>query len=291
MSTGLNQWRVLKTLVWREFAEQRLIFVYLPLGITVMFIVMNCVRMLPDFNSGNLPGYEPMAVSSYLEVSTGYRMGVLRVQYVAPLGFTLAAYSLAMCFYFLTTLYQQRKNRNILFWNSMPVSDAQAVVSKLVAAALCYGFYLVCVVAQAAFMIAIAVVFGWYADLDGWNLFVALFDPVGQLAQLAARAPIDLLWFLPAYAWLLLASAVARQAPFVWAVGPLLVVAILELVVSSGDVLLFESALLAAFQEHALPVMFREPYRGYPPGEILAGVVLGVALIAAAIRFNHKDAH
>lgn len=291
MSTQLTQWQVMKALVRREFAEQRLIFVYLPLGITAMFIAMNCLSMLPDFSSGNLPGYERMTMFTYGQVTLGYRTGVLKQQFLAPLTFTMVAYALSMCFYFLMTLYQQRKNRSILFWNSMPVSDGQVIASKLAAGALCYAIFLLCLVVQASFLAAMAVIYGWYADLDGWALFVAPFEPFTRLAQLIAHAPLDLLWFLPAYAWLLLASALARQAPFVWAVGPMLVVAIVEFLMSSGDdVLLFKSELVYAFQMHGLPSIFREAYLGYPPGEIVGSALIGVALTYAAIRFNRSDA-
>lgn len=291
MSANRNSWRVMQTLIKREFLEQSLVFVYLPLGLTVMFIVMNCFIMLPDFDSGNLPGDDRMSMRIYLDVSTTYRLGVLNIQYMAPLVFTQVAYSLAMCFYFLMTLYQQRKNRSILFWNSMPVSDAQVIASKLAAGALCYGLFLVCIVAQGAFLAAMAVIYGWYADLDGWALFVAPFEPFARLGRLAARAPVDLIWFLPAYAWLLLASAIARQAPFVWAVGPLLVVAIVELIMSSGDVLLFEGVLVQEFKMHGLPSIFREAYLDYPLGEVAASALIGAALVYAAIRFNRGDAN
>ncbi len=283
MSAKLTQWQVMTTLVRREFLEQRLLFIQLPLGLTLLFIALSVYRVLAGFTRIEGPDS-----ASLLSIMVGN-------SYIYPAIYTIVAYSLSMLYYFLMTLYQQRKDRSVLFWNSLPVSDAQTISSKLIASVLCYLFYALCAVVQGACVVLIAVIYGWYTGVNGWDMFVEPLDPLIYMTASLAHIPLDLLWVLPAYAWLLLASAFGRQAPFVWAMGPLMAIVVLDLATFADNALIFDSWIARKFLVHTVPMRIFEPELAglrlqYPISELLIGALLGALLVYAAVCCNRPDA-
>lgn len=122
-------------------------------------------------------------------------------------------------FYCLGALYDDRRDRSVLFWKSLPVSDRATVLSKAVSATLVAP-----VLAAGA---AIATMFGFLLLMSvlvlfhGGNPFLLLWGPGSPLtvaAKLVALIPVYALWALPTVGWLLLCSAWARSKPFLWAI-------------------------------------------------------------------------
>ncbi len=134
-------------------------------------------------------------------------------------------------FYCIDSLYADRADRSVLFWKSMPLSDAETVLSKFATAAV-----LVPLVAAAGSVIAQVVVGGGlmaklaisgeYAGL--WLHPEALLG--GALTALIACVAA-ILWYAPLVAYLMLVSAWAPRAPFLWAVLPPIAAGVLEMVV------------------------------------------------------------
>lgn len=122
-------------------------------------------------------------------------------------------------FYCISTLYDERKDRSILFWKSLPATDTQTVLSKLVTAVLVAP--LLALVAIVILHLGVLLLVSLYALLHGVNPWPALWQP-GLLLdiwlRLLASIPVQMLWAIPGIAWLLLASSWARRAPFVWAI-------------------------------------------------------------------------
>jgi len=128
-------------------------------------------------------------------------------------------------FYCLDALYGEHRDRSILFWKSLPVSDAATVLSKasipivivpLFAFALTVALQLVMFVLSSVVIQGSGVTAGmlWteVSLFHQWHtLFVHLVTGHG-------------LWYAPIYAYLLLISAWARRAPFLWATLPLVAV-------------------------------------------------------------------
>lgn len=122
-------------------------------------------------------------------------------------------------FYCISALYDERKDRSILFWKSLPATDTQTVLSKLVTAMLVAP--LLALVAIAILHIGTLVLLALYALFHGLNPLPALWQPgliLDVWLRTLASIPVHMLWALPGIAWLLLASSWARRAPFVWAV-------------------------------------------------------------------------
>jgi ABC-2 type transport system permease protein len=120
--------------------------------------------------------------------------------------------------YLLDCLYADRKDRSVLFWKSMPISDTMTVLSKL-GTALIVIPVLYCAAADlttllVAFIISVrasSVIGGalWHADL--WLQMQALW---------LYLIVITAVWYLPIAAYLLVVSAWAKRAVMLWSILP-----------------------------------------------------------------------
>jgi len=122
-------------------------------------------------------------------------------------------------FYCLGALYDDRKDRSVLFWKSLPISDRDTVVSKSVSALLTAPILAVgaALITMIGFMLILSVV----VLLHGGNPITLLWGPGSPLSVVAAyliSIPVYALWALPTVGWLLLCSAWARSKPFLWAI-------------------------------------------------------------------------
>ena len=133
----------------------------------------------------------------------------------------MGAALIVSAFYCLDALYGERRDRSILFWKSLPVSDVTAVVSKLAIPILILPLvsFLITVATQLLTLVVSSVIFaGRGADLGKlWTEVSLLRVPAIWLYHLVT---VHGLWYAPLYCWLLLVSAWAPRAPFLWAFLP-----------------------------------------------------------------------
>jgi len=122
-------------------------------------------------------------------------------------------------FFCLGCLFDERKDRSVLFWKSLPLSDTQTVLSKammaLVGAPLItFGF------AMATSLLALLIIcIG--AAVSGLNLFGAVLASSATYTSpflVLAMLPVYVVWALPTVGWLMMVSAWARTKVFLWAV-------------------------------------------------------------------------
>ncbi len=128
------------------------------------------------------------------------------------------AMTFVVFFYCLGTLYDERKDRSVLFWKSLPLSDRDTVLSKVVSATVVAPVIASCV--------ALATMFGFLLIASGlvlahggspMQMLWIPGSPLSIAAQFVAAIPVFALWSLPTVGWLLLCSAWARSKPFLWA--------------------------------------------------------------------------
>ena len=122
-------------------------------------------------------------------------------------------------FYCLGALYDDRRDRSILFWKSLPLSDTQTVLSKAISALIVAPLVatLAAVVTMFGFLVLISIV----AVTHGGSATTLIWGPASPLtlsAGLLTAIPVYALWALPTAGWLLLCSAWAKSKPFLWAV-------------------------------------------------------------------------
>jgi len=124
-------------------------------------------------------------------------------------------------FYSLDALYGERRDRSILFWKSLPVSDLTTVLSKvsipLVVLPL-LSFAITIATQLIVLLLSSVVLMG--SGLSGTTLWThASFFHV-SLMLLYHLMTVHGLWYAPMYGWLFFVSALAPRAPFIWAFLP-----------------------------------------------------------------------
>jgi ABC-2 type transport system permease protein len=124
-------------------------------------------------------------------------------------------------FYCLDALYGERRDRSILFWKSLPVSDLTTVLSKLTVPLVILPLlsFVITVATQFIMLLLSSVVLLGSGLSVGtlWTQSSFLNVSLGLLSHLLI---IHGLWYAPFYGWLLLVSAGSPRAPFVWAFLP-----------------------------------------------------------------------
>jgi ABC-2 type transport system permease protein len=197
-------------------------------------------------------------------------------------------------FYCLDALYGERRDRSILFWKSLPVSDLTTVLAK------------------ASIPFVLIPLFTWAITVAVWALMLLLAG--GRLmgtglsvwSQLSFERMAWILffhlvvghgfWYAPIWGWLLLCSAWSKRAPFLWATLPLLALGLLEKIAFNTSY--FGGWLASRFMggpqgmpEHGGPTTIASITPASPvhfltsPG-FWFGLALAAAFLAAAVRLR-----
>jgi ABC-2 type transport system permease protein len=197
---------------------------------------------------------------------------------VAVTGFLTVVGSLVIFAYLLDCLYAERKDRSILFWKSMPVSDAVTVLTKFAVAVVVapLAIWVLGMVTHLLSTGVLAIRQPEIRDALGDGLIGVWLGAQGRLLM---GYVVAALWYAPIASYLMLASAYARRAP--------LMVALLPLVVPTlGERIIFGTSYIWSFLVDRL---FAWNVRGFPTfnagGELLAPLAepaLWLGLAAAA---------
>ena len=225
----------LKLLLKREFWEHKGGFFWAPLvagGIslllTIMAIIFGEIAARRAMNKGELEidgeviinGLDLGALSGRLgpEEMANLAKGIDLSLFVAS-SWPFIVLGFVVFFYCLGALYDDRKDRSVLFWKSLPISDRDTVVSKGISALLVAPILALAasLITMVGFMLILSVV----VLLHGGNPITLLWGPGSPLSVVGAfliGIPVYALWALPTAGWLLLCSAWARSKPFLWAI-------------------------------------------------------------------------
>jgi ABC-2 type transport system permease protein len=132
-------------------------------------------------------------------------------------------------FYSLDALHSERRERSILLWKSLPVSDLTTVLAKAIVplAILPVVVFAITVTLQ----IIMLLVSGAVLLLSGAGAATPWHPPLFEMELVLIYSLIVLaLWHAPLYMWLLLVSGWPRRATFLWAVLPPMALAALEFI-------------------------------------------------------------
>ena len=206
----------IKLLMRREFWEHKGGFLWAPVitgGIAILFVTLAAIAgtILGQKHGININEDASEVARGLGAVGDGVLLG--------GIGLAMAVLAFVVFFYSLGSLYDDRRDRSVLFWKSMPVSDTQMVLSKAAWALL----------AAPLLSLAIGLVIGlvlWVITMltstvngvSGTAAILTHSHPFRIIGQILLALPVQMLWSLPAVGWLMLCSAWSRRVPFLWAV-------------------------------------------------------------------------
>ena len=218
----------MKTFYWlvkREFWEHKGGFFWAPVITGIVFLVLNGMGIVLgevfgrrfgglQFGGGNVHLQSDMSLVDLRNAGAG-----IDIMLYAVAAIILGVTAIVVFFYCLGALYDDRRDRSILFWKSLPLSDSSTVLSKLASAALLAPAISIVVgvivgLVLAMFLAVVALIHG----INLWTLLMAA-HPFRVVTTLVLLIPLYAIWALPTLGWLLLCSAWAKSKPFLWAIA------------------------------------------------------------------------
>ena len=253
------------------------------LAFLISLIGLPSMRELARLDPGHQPGdlVQPYGHAAWLIMVTALIVGV---------------------FYSLDALHSERRDRSILFWKSLPVSDLTTVLSKasiplLVLPLLVFAITVIVQLIMLLLSTAVLLISGGGAVMLWTRL------PLFQMELVTLYGAIVLaLWYAPIYGWLLLVSGWARRATFLWAVLPPLAIGVFEKIAfhTSYFLSLLQDRLVGfaagAFDlkdkagvpvdPHFIPLTQLAPGRFLGGPSLWIGLIVAAALLAATVRLR-----
>ena len=241
-------------------------------------------------------GRLPQRIASASTLSPIKQHERIQEPYDATAALMMGTFLIVLLFYCVEALQRERRDRSILFWKSLPVSDLTTVAAKAIIPFLVLPLLTVAITVATQFLMLL------FASvvLAGSGLSVATYWTQLSFAQMSLLLlyhimTVHVLWSAPIYGWLLLVSAWAQRAAFLWAVLPPFAVCVLEK-------LLFNTWHFAAFLGHFFtggaeglhapgtmpmdPLTHLTPFRFLSTPGLWIGLAVTVAFLAAAVRLR-----
>ena len=269
--------------VRRELWENRAIYIA-PLAVAAVFLVAFLIGVIhPPVKMRDAMALDPMRHQDLVEQPYTFVAFLL-------MGTTL----IVAMFYCLEALYSERRDRSILFWKSLPVSDLTTVLAKLT----------IPLVILPLVTFAITIVTQWIMLLLSSALMLARGQSVAalwshlplfqmSLMLLFHVVAIHGLQFAPVYSWVLLVSSWARRAPLLWAVLPPLAIGVAEKIAfNTSHFAALLGYLLGGGPEIVTGKMEMLPLTPLAVGEFFInpglwiGLAVAAAFLAAAVRLR-----
>ena len=210
----------LPLLIRREFWEHRSFIIAPAIVAAILLIGMTFGHIEFGNTSLDLLG-NPEFASKHYGIMTGV-LSFVALPYLISMGCLIV-------FYLLDSLYADRKDRSVLFWKSLPVSDRETVISKLIVAAVVLPLMTFVAVLASNLMFGVIGSIRLSGSIE--NIWSVVWLPRAWFsahALLLYSLVVMILWYLPILGWLVLVSAWARRAVILWAVLPPLALMFLE---------------------------------------------------------------
>jgi ABC-2 type transport system permease protein len=213
-------------LVRREIWEHRSIYVT-PVAIAVIVSLISLAGMVTVsafdkevhmalFGASNIAG-------------DAERRAALTVFFLGTSWVFLFALAILTTFYTLDCLYAERKDKSILFWRSLPVTDAETVVSKLLTAVVVLPLFTVAAIIV-THLVNLLITSVWVM-LQGGDAGHLIWGSVPLFDNWAAALIVTIasaVWMSPLIGWFLFVSAFTKRAPLLMAFMPLIIIPIME---------------------------------------------------------------
>jgi ABC-2 type transport system permease protein len=197
-------------------------------------------------------------------------------------------------FYCLDALNGERRDRSILFWKSLPVSDLTTLLSKatIPLVVLPLATFAIIVATQVVMLLwtSVLLIAHGMSPASTWTNFSLFQQSLILLYGFVAIA----LWHAPIYGWALLVSGWARRATFLWAVVPFLAIGFFEKITfgTSHFASMLKNRLMGfaseafAFNLHSIESPQLTPGKYLSAPGLWLGLIFAAVFIAAAIRLR-----
>lgn len=227
-------------LVRREFWEHRSLYIVpAVLGVVLVLVAITGRASISAFDT-----HVDLALLGATNISANERGAAITAFLAVFAGLFVFEMLILTVFYSLDTLYAERKDKSVLFWRSMPVTDAETVISKLITALVLIPLVTLAIVA--ATHLIILVVTSIWIGLRGANVWHLIWSSVPLLDNWSATLIFVLsisLWLSPFVGWFLLVSAYTKRSPMLIAILPILLLPMLERSIL-GSRLLFDAIIV-----------------------------------------------
>lgn len=212
-------------LVKREILDGKNGYIRVPIilaAITIALVVLSAsgvgqISLIDDFERHEIHNLGD-ALNKAQQEEGAELPAAITVGYWAISILTWMAFPFVIFFSLLSALYEERRDRSILFWKSMPIDDWQEVLVKLFVPVVVGPaiFLAVTIAAQlvVAFFLSFVVLFQGGPVLELWPLGLMISSWFSAISHYLIWA----LWALPLLAWVLFVSAYASRLPFMWAI-------------------------------------------------------------------------
>ena len=224
----------MKWLIRRELWEHKGAFFWAPLVVAVtLTLLLGGGFLYGIMHAGSFElqfGEHQVAVNGVPHALRAQLASSVASSYLVVAAPLFLVLPVVVFFYCLAALYDDRRDRSILFWKSLPLSDRDTVLSKVIVALLVAPLVVIGTgVATSLVLLALGLI---AAAFNGINLIVPVLSDMRLYLSplyLLSFLPLYIVWGLPTVGWLLLVSSWARSKVFLWAVGaPVVLLAILS---------------------------------------------------------------
>jgi ABC-2 type transport system permease protein len=286
--TVLSPTRPLYWSIRRELWENRSLYIA-PLAVTAVGLL------------GFLIGLTGMSHSKHSQIAAAQQIMPAMPYAHAAWVLILTGFIVAV-FYSLDALHGERRDRSILFWKSLPVSDLTTVIAKasiplVVLPVVVFGVTVILHLVMLVLNTAVLLVSGrsvatMWSQLPLFQMDLVLFYGLTVMA----------LWHAPLYGWLLLVSGWARRATFLWAVFPLLAIGLFERIAFrttyfgsllkdrlygfAMDAFSFHTPDGTPIDPHFIPLAQITPGKFLSSTGLWVGLAFAAVFIAAAVRLR-----
>ena len=153
-----------------------------------------------------------------------------------------------MVFYSLDTLYAERRDKSILFWRSLPVTDSETVISKLLTAL--FVIPLVSFVVIMVTHLLNLVILSIWISIEGGDAGHLIWNSAPLFNTWSATLLITIclsLWLSPFVGWFLFVSAYAKRLPLLLAFLPIVVLPMIEKLLSENTSFFWQAFFVRTF--------------------------------------------
>lgn len=220
-------------LLRREFWEHRAILV-VPVVVAVVMALASLTGQV-SIDNMDLLDLGIVGATNMPENARAVALSGIMIGLSSP--FVFAMWILTI-FYTLDSLYAERKDRSILFWRSIPITDFETVLSKLLTAMIAIPLVTFGIIIATHLLVLLNV--SIWIDLRGgspWHLIWAAVPFIDNWAATLVLLLALPLWLSPFIGWFLFVSAFTKRSPLLIAALPIIMLPLLEKILFDSTVM------------------------------------------------------